>query len=163
MDFISHGLWGGIAFGRKNRRDFWISFLIGIGPDILSFGVFFLISLLGLIDEPRFPVGYHDPTTFPSFIYTLYNITHSLVVFGLVFLLLWVILKKPFLLLFSWGIHIVLDIFTHSFEFFPTPFLWPISDFKLDAWIWGDPWIFISNLVLLVLLYSWFFIVKIRK
>jgi len=163
MDFISHGLWGGIAFGRKNKRNFLFSFLIGIAPDVLSFGVFFAMTILGIIDKPNFGVGPHDPNSFPSIIYILYNITHSLVIFGIVFLIIWMILKRPFLLLLSWGIHVILDIFTHSFEFFPTPFLWPISDFKLDAWMWGNPWIFISNLVLLIVLYVWFFIVKIRK
>jgi len=160
MDFISHGLWGGVAFGRKNKRNFWWSFLIGIAPDILSFGVFFLVSLLGLIDEPRFPVGPHNPETFPSFIYWLYNITHSFVVFGIVFLVIWAVLKKPFWLLGAWGLHIILDIFTHSFEFFPTPFLWPISDYKVDAWMWGEWWIFIPNLAILLILYLWLYISK---
>jgi len=158
MDFISHGLWGGIAFGRKNKINFWWSFFIGIAPDILSFGVFFAMTILGFVDRPNFGVGPHDSNSFPSIIYILYNITHSLIIFGVIFLMVWIILKKPFLPLFAWGIHIILDIFTHSFDFFPTPFLWPISDFKLDAWMWGSYWIFIPNVVLLIILYSWFFI-----
>jgi len=163
MDFISHGLWGGIAFGRKNKKDFWWSFSIGIAPDVLSFGIFFAMTILGIIERPNFGVGPHNPDSFPSIIYTLYNITHSLVTFGVVFLVLWFILKKPFLPLWAWGFHVVLDIFTHSFEFFPTPFLWPLSDYKLDAWMWGNWWIFIPNLILLIVLYSWFFTVKLKK
>ncbi len=103
MDFISHGLWGGIAFGRKNKRNFWLAFLFGIAPDILSFGVFFAMTILGFIERPNFGVGPYDPNSFPYIIYTLYNITHSLVIFGLIFLILWIIFKKPFLLFLSWG------------------------------------------------------------
>jgi hypothetical protein len=36
MDVISHGLWGGVAFGRKNKKYFWWSFGFGIMPDLLS-------------------------------------------------------------------------------------------------------------------------------
>jgi len=50
--------------------------------------------------------------------------------------------------------------FGERFEFFPTPFLWPISDFKVDAWVWGSYYIFIPNVILLIALYSWFFIKK---
>jgi len=163
MDVFSHGLWGGIIFGRKNKRTFLITFLIGIAPDILSFGPFFLMTLLGLNDRSHFSGGPPDPALIPSYINQLYNLTHSLVVFGIVFLILWAILRKPFWLLLVWGFHILLDIFTHSFEFFPTPFLWPISDFKLDGWMWGSPWVYLTNVFLLISLYLWFFIVRRRR
>jgi len=163
MDVLSHGLWGAIIFGRKNKRNFWLSFLIGIAPDVLSFGPFFLISFLGLTERPRFSGGPPDLALIPSYINQLYNLTHSLVVFGMVFLILWAVLKKPFWLLLVWGFHILLDIFTHSFEFFPTPFLWPISDFKLDGWMWGVPWIYLTNVFLLISLYLWFFIIRRRR
>lgn len=163
MDVFSHGLWGGIIFGRKNKRTFLITFLIGIAPDVLSFGPFFLMSLLGLTGRPHSSVGPPDPALIPSYINHLYNLTHSLVVFGLVYLILWAMLRKPFWLLLVWGFHVLLDIFTHSFEFFPTPFLWPISDFKLDGWMWGSPWIYLTNVFLLISLYLWFFIVRRRR
>ncbi len=158
MDFVSHGLWGGIAFGKKSKKFFLKSFLIGIAPDVLSFGPFFTLTLLGFIQLPNFRAGPHDPNSFPPFIYWFYDVTHSLIVFAFVFLVLYLILKKPFLPLLAWGLHIFMDIFTHSFEFFPTPFLWPISDFKLDMWMWGNPRIFIPNVVILVIFYSWFLI-----
>ena len=39
MDIVSHGLWGAIAFGRKSRSSFWLAFLIGLAPDLFSFGI----------------------------------------------------------------------------------------------------------------------------
>ncbi len=162
MDVISHGLWGAISFGRKSRKSFWASFFIGIAPDVFSFGILFF-SLLIYGRGPRFSSGPPDPALIPEYVNSLYNITHSLVIFAIVFLFFWVAYKKPILPLLAWGLHIVMDIFTHSFQFFPTPFLWPISDYKLDAVSWGNPWIFFPNLVLLLILYSVFFIIKYKK
>ncbi len=39
MDIVSHGLWGALAFGRSSRPSFWLAFVIGFAPDLLSFGV----------------------------------------------------------------------------------------------------------------------------
>ena len=60
MDIVSHGLWGGLAFGRKNKKSFWLSFLFGIAPDFCSFGIFTISTILGfeskdfLSSEPPF-------------------------------------------------------------------------------------------------------------
>lgn len=35
MDIVSHGLWGAIAFGRRTRSSFWLSFVFGIAPDFV--------------------------------------------------------------------------------------------------------------------------------
>ncbi len=42
MDIFSHGLYGGVAFGRISKRDYITAFLFGIAPDLLAFGTFFL-------------------------------------------------------------------------------------------------------------------------
>jgi len=88
----------------------------------------------------------------------VYSVTHSLVVFLVAFALLWVVFRKPIWEAFAWGLHILFDMFTHSYRFFPTPFRWPISDFKVNGWPWGRPAIFIPNVILLVLFYAWFFL-----
>lgn len=161
MDFISHGLWGGLLLGRRNKRAFWWSFALGVAPDALSFGIFFVLALLGFAQGPDF--GPPDPNSVPGFVYSLYDLTHSLVIFGAVFLLVWLISSRPFLPLLAWGFHIILDIFTHSADFFPTPFLWPVSDFKVDAWSWGNWWIFAPNILVLIVLYLCFFVVRRAK
>jgi hypothetical protein len=156
MDILSHGLWGGIAFGRTNRRSFGLAFAFGILPDLVPFGPFHLGVLFGLAQRPHFGPEPPDPSLFPEYVHRAYSVTHSLVVFLLAFALLWVVFRKPIWESLAWGLHILLDIFTHSFRFFPTPFLWPISDFKVNGWHWGRPEIFIPNVVLLALLYIWF-------
>ncbi len=47
--------------------------------------------------------------------------------------------------LLGWLLHILIDIPTHSYSFYPTPFLWPISQYKFDGISWGTPWFMIVN------------------
>jgi hypothetical protein len=42
-------------------------------------------------------------------------------------------------ILAAWGLHILIDIPTHSLALFPTPFLWPVSDFKVNGIGWDNP------------------------
>jgi membrane-bound metal-dependent hydrolase YbcI (DUF457 family) len=161
MDTLSHGLWGGVAFGRKNRPSFWLSFFFGLMPDFLSFGPFMIGTILSMFNRPEFS-GQRHPTDadIPTFVHNLYSITHSLIVFLILFLVIWLINKKPFLPLLAWGLHILMDIPTHDKLFFPTPFLWPVSNFTLDGVSWGTPYIMIPDIVLLAMVYVVFFIRK---
>lgn len=161
MDIISHGLWGSLAFGREYRKSFWLAFFFGIAPDILSFGIYMAASFLGLATHPDWSSGRHpDPSQIPLYVHSLYNLTHSFVVFLTVFGLVWLFRKKPLYVLSAWGLHILMDIPTHSYIFFPTPFLWPLSDFRISGISWSDPIIFIPNAVLLAALYLWFFVIR---
>lgn len=159
MDILSHGLWGGIALGRANRRSFRTAFLFGMAPDFFSFGLLFASSLLlhGLdffnnLGHPP------DPALIPAYVHNLYNVTHSLVVFAAVFGLVGLLGGKPVMEMGAWGLHLVMDIFTHSDAFFPTPFLWPLSDAHFDGRPWADPLIYIPNVLMLAVLYAWFFL-----
>ena len=161
MDIISHGLWGSIAFGRKNKKSFRTAFLFGLAPDFLAFAPLFILIFLGIVDRPSIPpMEPPDTSLIPSFVYGVYNVTHSLFVFAAAFLFLWIILRKPMWEICAWGLHILLDIPTHSYQFFPTPFLWPISDFRFDGIGWSDPYIFFPNIVVLLILYVWFYLIK---
>ena len=163
MDFVSHGLWGGITFGRKNKRSFWSAFFIGMAPDILAFGPFFLFGLLGFSARPAFGGGGAHASLIPSYVYALYSITHSLVVFAFIFLALWAWKRKPYWELSAWGLHVLFDIPLHAKTFFPTPFLWPLSSFTINGISWGSPLIFFPNLLVLVVLYAARFFIKRRR
>lgn len=153
MDIVSHGLWGGLAFGRTRRRDYWLAFAFGVLPDILSFGIFTLAQLFGFQSRIEWENGPLN-SDIPSYVHTLYNYTHSFIIFAVVFLIVWLLLKRPFIPLLSWGFHILLDIFTHSTSFFATPFLWPLSDFKIDGTPWSHPLIFFPNWILIFIAYT---------
>lgn len=158
MDVFSHGLWGGIAFGRRRKRDFWAAVLFGMLPDLISFGPFFLMALLGVI-----PLRFGGPPSLdiiPQFVFFLYSVTHSLIVFALVFGAVWARRKRAYVPLAAWGLHILVDIPTHSTQFFPTPFLWPLSSVHVNGVPWSHPMIFFTDVVFLIVLYVWFFVFK---
>jgi hypothetical protein len=158
MDIVSHGLWGAIAFGRASRRSFWTALAFGMAPDFFSFGLVFANGVLLHGLEFLHGLGHPpDPSLIPAYAHSLYNATHSLVVFAAVFMLVWIARRKPLMEMGAWGLHITLDIFTHNEAFFPTPFLWPISDAHVNGVPWGNPIIYIPNVLLLAVLYAWFF------
>lgn len=163
MDIISHGLWGGVVFGRKNRKTFWQALGFGILPDLLSFGLFTIADVLGMVSGPDWGKGHPDPSSIPQIIHTLYNFTHSFIVFAGVFGLVWIFRRKPFLPMFAWGLHILLDIPTHSTSFFPTPFLFPVSDFVVNGISWGQPIIFYPNITFLFLCYLFWYLYDRKK
>jgi hypothetical protein len=163
MDIISHGLWGGIAVGRKSRRDWWTSFAFSVAPDALSFGIFTVLAVLGLSAHPDWQSSAPDLSLIPAYVSVLYDITHSLVTFFVAFGIVWLIRRKPYLPMLAWAFHIILDIFTHSVEFFPTPYLWPFPFSPVDGISWGHPYIWYPNVALLAILYGAWYLVRRRE
>ena len=149
MDTLSHGLWGSLAFGRKNKKSFLLALSFGMSPDLFSFGPFFVGAFLGLWSWPPISVEPPSPFAIPDFVHFMYRPTHSLIIFAAAFLLVWLIRRKPAWEMVAWGLHILYDIPFHEHRFFPTPFLWPVSSFTVDGWTWGNPWIFFPNAALL--------------
>lgn len=89
--------------------------------------------------------GKPDLSSIPEWVFTLYNISHSLfVAFGVIILLYAILRKFPWYAL-AWPIAIVMDLFTHTRDFLPTPFLWPVSSWRFDGISWGSRWFIIAN------------------
>lgn len=154
MDFVSHTLWGGAALGRRSRRAFLGAATVSLLPDLLTEGLFTTLSLMNVGAMPDWSHGHPNVTAYPTWAQTLYSGTHSLVVFTLAFVLVWVLARRPVWVVAAWGVHVLLDIPTHSLALFPTPFLWPLSDFKVDGLGWDNPAVLGANALLLVTLYS---------
>ena len=132
MDFLAHGLWGGVLFGRKSRPWWLAAFLIGMAPDLISFGWY-------VVSRPeRWMI-------FPPYVYSLYNVTHSLVVWAAVSGTLWYFRKSFPWILGGWGLHILCDMPLHDISFFPTPYLWPLKTPFIDGIRWAQPAIMIPN------------------
>ena len=118
-------------------------------PDFLSFGIIFVINLL----NGNFHRGPPSISSLPEWLFAAYNMTHSLVMFLAVFLLTYLLTKKWFWPLTAWGIHIVIDIPTHSTRYFPTPFLWPLSDYAFNGISWATPWFMAVNYSALLIVF----------
>ncbi len=153
MDIIAHGLWGGVAVGRQKKTDYWLAVFFGLAPDLFSFGILTVLVWLGLAAQIDWSQGVPPMSAIPVYVHWLYNLTHSLVVVGVVIFVLYLSIKKIFLPLLAWPLHIIFDIFTHGLDFFPTPFLWPFSTPYFAGIAWSTPWVFMANWTLLLTVY----------
>lgn len=165
MDIIAHGLWTNAAFYKKYRDDKknrYLAVLFGLLPDLVSFAPSFIaLFLTGLHFD--FDQALHSQKWFYLWGRESYNYTHSLVVFAAVMAIIAVIRKgKIFWPLAGWGVHVAIDIFSHKY-FFQTPFLFPLSDFKISGLSWGQPAFMITNYSVLAVVYLvWFLVLRKR-
>ena len=179
MDTLAHGLWATAAAKANNRfaqrkfRTGWFVFW-GVLPDLFSFtpAVAWLVWQVIIEGVPFAEVPRPEllppevRKTFPVFRLTnaLYYLSHSLIIFAGIFLLVWAIrrywLKSrqavpmngslmraggAYWEMTGWMLHILIDIPTHTRRLYPTPFLWPLSDFTIDGISWGRPWFLALN------------------
>ena len=149
MDTVSHALWGKGLFGYRKYK--WFPLFFGAIPDIASFGVYFLFNLI--VNPATMKWGKPELLEIPSWVFSLYNISHSLII-AIIFILIAYIFKRDFYFpMLAWPFHIILDFFTHSIEYFPTPIFWPISNYRFDGIPWSNSYIIIGNIVCIFLLF----------
>lgn len=96
----------------------------------------------------------------PAWMDFLYGISHSVIVFGVVIGVIYILKKRIPIYLWGWLLHISIDVPTHAAERWPTPFLWPISEVKFPGVSWGTEWFMIANYLLLALVYVYLFLEK---
>lgn len=179
MDVFAHALWVAALFKAINHRlkrkiSVWRAVLWGIAPDVFSFGLLTAWMILSLIfggtamDFRQFEAM--EPAqrdTIPVFqlVTFMYNFTHSIFTFAAFFIIFYLIFRKPILSMLGWLVHILIDIPTHSYQFYPTPFLWPISSWKFNGISWGQKWFMIANYSAIVIAYIalYFWSKKARK
>ncbi len=144
MDIIAHGIYNialqkTIKKSQKTREEVLIAFWWGIMPDLLAFGIPFSLAIFsGSIDHHAKLAGF-------DIAQAVYPYTHSLIIFCAVMFGVYVIRRKWYLPMLGWGFHILLDIPFHTRDFFPTPFLFPVSSYTLPFGIvWGTPLVWIS-------------------
>ncbi len=172
MDIFSHSLWAGaISYAAKHnlekRTKHKFHILVGIFfsvfPDLFAFSFpfawFAWKFLSGDMSFGELPgPGDAEPFRLAGFwvfdlAQNLYVVSHSLVIFAIVFFITWKILKRPAFELLGWPLHILIDIPTHSYEFYPTPVFWPISTASLDGAEWKNPLVFGLNFLALAIVY----------
>lgn len=177
MDILAHTLWAnyGVRIANKKIKDnnkkvpkikvFWTSFF-GIFPDLFAFTIPFVIGIYSiLITGESFSSmrSHHGPVGGFNIAGTLYQYSHSLVIWATVFIIIWFLYKRPRFELFGWLLHILIDIPSHAIEFYPTPFLFPFSEYRFPYGVsWGNKYYMIINYSLLLIV-SIYMIVKYSK
>lgn len=156
MDILAHGVYNialqkTIKKSKKTRKEIFIAFWWGIMPDLLAFGIPFLLAIFsGSLDHHAKLRGF-------DIAQAVYPYTHSFIVFGFIFLAIYAVKRRWYLPMLGWGFHILLDIPFHRPDFFPTPFLFPVSDYTLPFGVhWGAPIIWIS---IWIVAFIWLWIV----
>jgi hypothetical protein len=190
MDIVSHGLWGALLAkavnvrlgrtkkaGEFRRLDPLLAGFWGFAPDLVAFMPVFLLFGGGMLSGHVEPENFPRPTEAEAagtaatgifwVTHAIYSVTHSAVVFAIVFFGVWAfrkfILKRKHAFVWEmtpWLLHILVDLFTHSYEFYPTPILWPVSAWRFDGIPWSHALIIGPNYLLLAL---GFYLVRRRR
>jgi hypothetical protein len=146
VDVIAHGLWAAAAATAAKRAGArvqvrsvacWAMF-----PDVLAFGpsvaLGLWLRLAGGVGHQGSLHGGHLPHAHIGL--PLYPIGHSLIVFAAVLGLSALVTRRLVVGLSGWLLHILIDIPTHSFRYYATRFLWPLSNYAFDGVPWWTPW-----------------------
>ncbi len=162
MDTISHALWGSASLAR-DRQLAWSGALAGAAPDLL-FAIPSRVELVAERGVAGFRIGAQPeiwrasgPPLPPELVeayHRYYVHTHSLVWLAVATLLVWLAGARRWTwLALPYALHILMDIPTHE-RYLTQPFF-PVSSWTFLGLSWGDPRIFVPNLVALALVYGW--------
>lgn len=169
MDIAAHALWVGIALAATHRRrriaKRVVAITVGMAvlPDLVHLIPMLMWSLFGDGSLAQF---WHYAVTLPGqepnvpptvtlLTHHLHCILHSAVIAGLVSPVIWWAMPQSHLPLLAWWSHILIDIPTHSADFFPSPVLYPITQRGFDGLAWNTPWFVVINYSALVVLAIW--------
>lgn len=86
---------------------------------------------------------------------SLHCVMHSAVVAGVVTLVCGALLRTLWVPLLDWWSHIVIDVFTHSVEYYPVRVLYPLSERVFDGLAWNTPWFLALNYGVLAATWLW--------
>ncbi len=172
MDIFAHALWAGAGVMLAQRR--WAisnrtaAAAVGLAmlPDIPHLLPIVAWSVLGH-GKAEAVQGYAIalpgqepvlPSTVEWLSHNLHCIPHSAIVAAVVTLLVWWWRGVLWIPLLGWWSHVVIDVFTHSEDYYPSPVLWPITREGFDGFAWNTPWFMALNYTTLTAVYLWLFI-----
>lgn len=182
MDILAHTLWANamargankVAENKDQQKDKkfymspgWTAFF-GVAPDLFAFTIPFAVRFYNVLfsGNPISSFFVRPPHVEGSVVdngfdiaHTLYQYSHSLVIFAVVFVVVWAIYKRPRYELLGWALHILIDIPSHALSFYPTPFLFPISNYRFPYGIqWSNQWFMMINYGALLLVWGTIFV-----
>jgi hypothetical protein len=159
MEIVAHGLWAAAAAVATNRcklanpRIAWTVWWAAF-PEVLAFGPSFAVGLwLRLSGALESGTAHGGQLPHVHLGLPLYPMGHTFLAFLLVFVIAAILARRVVVELLGWLLHILIDIPTHSFSYYATRFLWPLSDFRIDGIAWWTPWFWISTYAALAAVY----------
>ena len=154
MDIIAHALLTNLVFKDlpwQTRR--W-AIVLGVLPDI--------IGLCGIYNNKFFRkrLFFKKPPAalVPTYVKTIYAVMHSIPVWLTIFLGLRLLAPDWSIIWCAWGLHIMVDIFTHSDDsMMAAPVFWPFTNYSFNGMKWSNKWFLLFNYCLLLFLYLFFY------
>jgi len=168
VDVISHALWAGAAAealrraGRFSRRDVAGAAALGAMPDLVGMlpvtawaagSPSPLDSVLGYVWATP---GQEPPMTAWARLaeHHLHCGAHSLVILALATMACAALLRPMLPALLGWWMHVLLDIPTHSEEYYAVTIFYPFTEWSVDGIAWTTPWVLATNWLLLAATYA---------
>lgn len=159
MDILAHGLWVGLGVGwlaqtRPVPRTLAAATVaMGVLPDLVHLLPIVAWAVFGdgTIDDIRryaFAAPGLEPGMTPWAVFWSHHLhctLHSALVAAGVTLLLRPWWRHVGLPLAGWWSHILIDVPTHSAEFYPVPVLYPLTMRGFDGLAWNTPWFMVLN------------------
>src|SRR5688572_20932926 len=169
MDIVAHGLWAalGVACVQRQRRVSSGSavavVVLAALPDVAQLAPLVVIAAFG--DETWQVLWTYanarpglEPALPPRvgwLVHHLHCLMHSAVVAGVVTLALLAVTRRFWWPLLGWWSHIVIDVFTHSADFYPSPVLYPFTQRGFDGVAWNTPAFMVANYAVLAAATAW--------
>ena len=169
MDIVAHTLWaaaGAVVIHRRrplSRATAMIALALAAVPDVIH-----LLPLAGwwLFGDGSFAalrayavaVPGQEPVL-PQLVgllsHHLHCVMHSAPIAAVTTLALWAVLRTLWIPLLGWWSHIVIDVFTHSADYYAVPVLYPFSYRGFDGIAWITPWFMALNYAALATVGAW--------
>jgi hypothetical protein len=176
MDILAHTLWaaaGATALHRRrplSQRTVITTLVLAALPDVLqlsplagwwlwgegSFAALraYAVALPG--QEPALPplvelASHH-----------LHCVMHSAPIASLVTAAMWALRRAFWVPILGWWSHIVIDVFTHSADYYAVPVLYPFTERGFDGIAWTTPWFMAANYGALAAVGLWLLLTRAR-
>lgn len=169
MDIVAHGLWAGlgvVAMARRwrvDRAQAAGAVALAVLPDLGQMLAPIAWWWFGggswqALREYAVATPATEPWLPPAvqfWSHQLHCVTHSAIVVGLVTLAAWAWWRRALVPIAGWWSHVIIDVFTHSRDFYPSPVLYPITQRGFDGIAWNTPWLMVLNYAALAVAGAW--------
>jgi hypothetical protein len=159
MDILAHGLWVGVGAAwvhrqrRLDRRTTGLAVALAVVPDLaqllpLVYSALFSADGWAVVLAYANALPGYEPSMSPivtSLTHHLHCVMHSALVAGVATAVSWILLQRFWVPLLGWWSHILIDVFTHSADFYPSPVFYPVTYWGFDGLAWNTPWFMVAN------------------
>jgi LexA-binding, inner membrane-associated putative hydrolase len=177
MDIVAHTLWAAAGAAVIHRR--WplsrstvaVTMVLAALPDVIhllpiaSWWLFADGSFVALRGHAVAIPG-QEPAVPPLvglLSHHLHCVMHSAPIAALVTGAVWAARRALWIPLLGWWSHIVIDVFTHSADYYAVPVLYPFTERGFDGIAWNTPWFMALNYVGLALTGLWLLLTRRRS